>query len=133
MSQEFISSFSVFQLEASVFILPFSSGLLPPEVAGGAVAGLNGRFRLYKYNVNDVFKPHTDGSWPGTAVVNGEGSSQAQMLHRFIAWFVFFVFFSPFCGEGAGEGPRSSAITTSPSRLLQRERCYNFRLERRVD
>jgi hypothetical protein len=51
--------------------------LLPPEVAGGAVAGLNGRFRLYKYNPQDVFKPHTDGSWPGTGVVNGRVAQDA--------------------------------------------------------
>lgn len=104
-----------------MFKLPFSSGLLPLEVAGGAVAGLNGRFRLYKYDVNDVFKPHTDGSWPGTAVVNGEGSSQAQMLHRFIAWFVFFVFFSPFCGEGGGGKGLVHQRSLRPPRVSSRE------------
>ena len=52
--------------------------LLPPEVNGGAVAGLNGRFRLYKYNTHDLFKPHTDGSWPGTAVVNGRVAQDAH-------------------------------------------------------
>jgi len=45
--------------------------LLPPEVAGGAVVGINRPFRLYKYNTDDVFRAHTDGSWPGTGVVNG--------------------------------------------------------------
>jgi hypothetical protein len=51
--------------------------LLPPEVAGGAVVGINGRFRLYKYNTDDVFRPHTDGSWPGTGVVNGRVKTDA--------------------------------------------------------
>lgn len=34
--------------------------------------GLNARFRFYRYGVGDFFKPHTDGSWPGSRVVNGE-------------------------------------------------------------
>ena len=43
------------------------------EVAPGAEAvGLNQRFRCYKYGAGDYFKPHTDGSWPGSAVVDGE-------------------------------------------------------------
>ncbi len=31
--------------------------------------GLNRRFRFYKYGVGDFFKPHTDGAWPGSRVV----------------------------------------------------------------
>lgn len=34
--------------------------------------GLNARFRFYRYSVGDYFKPHTDGAWPGSRVVNGE-------------------------------------------------------------
>jgi len=45
--------------------------LLPAEVGGGAVAGLNQRWRLYKYGEQDIFRPHTDGAWSGSAVVNG--------------------------------------------------------------
>ena len=30
--------------------------------------GLNQRWRLYRYGVEDVFKMHTDGSWPGSAL-----------------------------------------------------------------
>mmetsp|Transcript_84132 Transcript_84132/g.260154 ORF Transcript_84132/g.260154 Transcript_84132/m.260154 type:complete len:345 (-) Transcript_84132:57-1091(-) len=42
--------------------------LFPPEVQGGEVCGLNARWRLYKYNPSDIFKPHTDGSWPGSGL-----------------------------------------------------------------
>lgn len=42
--------------------------LFPQEVAGGAVCGLNARWRLYKYNPADIFKTHTDGSWPGSGL-----------------------------------------------------------------
>ena len=30
--------------------------------------GLNQRWRLYKYASNDIFRMHTDGSWPGSAL-----------------------------------------------------------------
>ena len=40
--------------------------------AGKGVLGLNARFRFYRYGVGDYFAPHTDGSWPGSRVVDGE-------------------------------------------------------------
>lgn len=42
--------------------------MLPQEVEEGQVCGLNARWRLYKYNPSDIFRPHTDGSWPGSGV-----------------------------------------------------------------
>ncbi len=32
--------------------------------------GLNKRFRFYKYSEGDFFKPHTDGAWPGSRVID---------------------------------------------------------------
>lgn len=32
--------------------------------------GLNARFRFYRYSKGDYFKPHSDGSWPGSRVIN---------------------------------------------------------------
>ena len=40
--------------------------------AGGEALGLNARFRFYRYREGDYFAPHTDGSWPGSRVVDGE-------------------------------------------------------------
>jgi len=34
--------------------------------------GLNQRWRLYKYGEEDIFRMHTDGSWPGSGLVNGK-------------------------------------------------------------
>lgn len=34
--------------------------------------GLNARFRFYRYGTGDYFKPHTDGAWPGSRVVDGQ-------------------------------------------------------------
>lgn len=40
--------------------------------AGKAALGLNARFRFYRYREGDYFAPHTDGSWPGSRVIDGE-------------------------------------------------------------
>ncbi|WP_317928997.1 2OG-Fe(II) oxygenase [Halioxenophilus sp. WMMB6] len=32
--------------------------------------GINARFRFYRYRPGDYFKPHTDGSWPGSRVID---------------------------------------------------------------
>jgi len=42
------------------------------EVFGGKrPLGLNGRFRFYRYGLQDFFKFHSDGAWPGSRVVDG--------------------------------------------------------------
>lgn len=44
-----------------------------PETVGGQIAtGINARFRFYRYSEGDFFKPHTDGSWPGSRVIDGK-------------------------------------------------------------
>lgn len=39
---------------------------------GKAALGLNNRFRFYRYSKGDYFKPHSDGSWTGSQVVDGQ-------------------------------------------------------------
>lgn len=39
---------------------------------GKRALGINARFRFYRYGEGDFFAPHTDGSWPGSRVVDGE-------------------------------------------------------------
>lgn len=39
--------------------------------------GINARFRFYRYKSGDFFKPHTDGSWPGSRVINNKLITQA--------------------------------------------------------
>lgn len=46
-------------------------------VHGAVPVGLNARFRCYRYGVGDYFKPHTDGSWPGSRVVDGRLQADA--------------------------------------------------------
>lgn len=43
------------------------------EAFGGhEPVGLNARFRFYRYGLQDYFKSHTDGAWPGSRVINDE-------------------------------------------------------------
>ena len=44
---------------------------IPERVASGRALGLNARFRFYRYREGDYFRPHTDGAWPGSRVVDG--------------------------------------------------------------
>ncbi|KAJ7267234.1 hypothetical protein C8J57DRAFT_362283 [Mycena rebaudengoi] len=41
---------------------------LPPTVHGGAVKGINSRFRLYRYRPGALYRPHIDGAWPSSAL-----------------------------------------------------------------
>jgi hypothetical protein len=39
---------------------------------GKPALGINGRFRFYRYGAGDFFSTHTDGSWPGSRVIDNE-------------------------------------------------------------
>ncbi len=39
---------------------------------GKRALGLNARFRFYRYAEGDYFAAHTDGSWPGSRIVDGD-------------------------------------------------------------
>jgi hypothetical protein len=42
------------------------------DFSGKQPVGLNARFRFYRYTEGDYFATHTDGSWPGSRVIDGE-------------------------------------------------------------
>ncbi|KAJ7100771.1 hypothetical protein B0H15DRAFT_817247 [Mycena belliarum] len=44
------------------------AALLPQKVHGGAVKGINRRFRLYRYRPGALYRPHIDGAWPASAL-----------------------------------------------------------------
>ncbi len=44
----------------------------PGMLSKQAALGLNARFRFYRYGPGDYFEAHTDGSWPGSEVIDGE-------------------------------------------------------------
>lgn len=42
--------------------------LLPAEIGGGKLAGLNARWRFYRYLPGAVYRPHIDGAWPASGL-----------------------------------------------------------------
>ncbi|KAG2493296.1 hypothetical protein HYH03_008432 [Edaphochlamys debaryana] len=46
--------------------------LLPQRLCGGDLAGLNCRWRLYRYDKGSVYRPHVDGAWPGSGIKDGK-------------------------------------------------------------
>ena len=48
---------------------------LPPFIGktNNVVKGLNARFRVYKYNVGSIYRPHLDGAWPGSGFSKDTG------------------------------------------------------------
>lgn len=34
--------------------------------------GINARFRFYRYSQDDFFKPHSDGAWPGSRIIDNQ-------------------------------------------------------------
>lgn len=49
-----------------------SKHLVPEVVNGQSATGINARFRFYRYDEGDYFKPHSDGAWPGSRVIDGK-------------------------------------------------------------
>lgn len=43
---------------------------LPPQVGGGELVGVNARWRIFRYSDVEgaVYRPHIDGSWPGSGL-----------------------------------------------------------------
>ncbi|NQZ26916.1 MAG: 2OG-Fe(II) oxygenase [Colwellia sp.] len=39
---------------------------------GDKAVGINARFRFYRYGQDDFFKPHSDGAWPGSRIIDNE-------------------------------------------------------------
>lgn len=91
--------------------------LFPPDVNGGEVAGINMRWRLYKYQPEDIFRIHTDGGWPGSGVDPESGMLMPDIFNgdRFsqLTWVLYLNdefdggatrFFLP--KEGVERGPK---------------------------
>ena len=53
--------------------------------------GINQRFRFYKYAKGDFFKPHTDGAWPASAVVNEKLIANAYNDRYSLMTFLIFL------------------------------------------
>jgi pentatricopeptide repeat protein len=80
---------------------------LPPDVCGAALAGVNARFRLFRYAPGAVYRPHVDGAWPGSGV----GADGRYVYDRFKdRWskLTFLVYLND--SEASGEGADADAF-----------------------
>ena len=98
------------------------------KLLGGAAVGLNARFRFYQYGENDFFKPHTDGAWPGSRVIDGELIDDAYGDRLSMMTFLLFLsdgfeggrteFYVPDTSLPPGEAMRKVQISTPKGSAL---------------
>lgn len=95
------------------------------RIGGQRALGLNARFRFYRYAGGDYFKPHTDGAWPGSRVIDrqlvhdayGDRHSQMTILIFLSGGYtggrtVFFVPDGLAVGDDAQASPQVVHVST---------------------
>ena len=104
---------------------------LPAQLAGGALAGINARCRFFRYTDGEkaVYRPHIDGSWPGSGldVTTGRYVHDAFGDRRSRLTFLMYLndnfeggcttFYMPAAGGGLqaqGVQPRAGAVLCFP-------------------
>jgi hypothetical protein len=50
------------------FIYERCKPFLPQEIQNCEIAGLNARWRVYRYRHGNIYRPHIDGTWPGSGL-----------------------------------------------------------------
>lgn len=75
---------------------------LPQRAGGGALVGLNARLRCFRYAPGAVYRPHIDGSWPGSGL-HPESGAFLEDAHegRAVSRYTFLVYLN---GGFAGGG-----------------------------
>ncbi|PPQ96894.1 hypothetical protein CVT26_005880 [Gymnopilus dilepis] len=58
--------------------------LLPQEVHGGKVRGINRRFRIYRYRPGALYRPHIDGAWPASSIASNSSSTTESPTYSYI-------------------------------------------------
>ena len=59
---------------------------------GSGPLGLNRRWRLYRYNPNDIFKRHTDGPWPPAGIDKDGKYVHDTSDGRALTWLTFLIY-----------------------------------------
>lgn len=90
--------------------------------------GLNKRFRFYKYGVGDFFRPHTDGSWPGSAIVNKKLIT--DVFRDRYSQMTFLIFLSEGYEGGATRFWVDRDDTSRPAKGLQNAKEVDIRTPR---
>ena len=76
---------------------------LPPAVGGCALAGVNARWRLFRYAPGAVYRPHVDGAWPGSGV-GADGRYVYDAYRDRWSKLTFLVYLNDSDGGGEKEG-----------------------------
>ena len=63
---------------------------LPPRLSGCDVAGVNARWRMFKYGEGAVYRPHIDGSWPAS-VLSSQGKYELDETRRSRLTFLVYL------------------------------------------
>ncbi|KAB7888859.1 oxidoreductase [Poseidonibacter ostreae] len=92
---------------------------------GKKALGLNKRFRFYKYKKEDFFKVHSDGAWPGSAVINKEIIADAYP-DRF-SQMTFLIFLSEDFEGGATQFLTDKNNPSKPARNIVNTNKINIR------
>lgn len=91
-----------------------SKHLVPEEVNGQKATGINARFRFYRYDAGDYFKPHSDGAWTGSRVIDGQLLSDAYPGQ--LSQYTYLIFLSDGYEGGRTRFMVSKSDPTKPAK-----------------
>ena len=75
--------------------------MLPPRVGACELRGINARFRLFRYYPGAVYRPHIDGAWSGSGLVDGKYTDDAFSDGRY-SKLTFLIYLNDVGGAGGG-------------------------------
>jgi len=87
--------------------------MMPAQIGGHELLGINARFRLFRYYPGAVYRPHIDGAWPGSGLdANGRYTDDAFDGARYskLTFLVYLNDVSP--TPGTGDIPNGGGGTT---------------------
>ena len=102
-----------------------SGHLVTEQINGQTAKGINARFRFYRYGVGDFFKPHTDGAWPGSRVIDGE--LVANAYPDLYSQFSYLIFLSDGYEGGRTQFMVSASEPSKPARSSADADAVNVR------
>jgi hypothetical protein len=94
-------------------------------LSGKKALGVNARFRFYRYRPGDYFKPHTDGSWPGSKVADKKLVTNSYPDRW--SQLSFLLFLSDEFEGGSTQFYVSQAHPSRPARNLEQATVVNVR------
>jgi hypothetical protein len=105
-----------------------SQHLVTEEWKGQTAKGINARFRFYKYKEGDFFKPHTDGAWPGSRVIDDKLITNAYP--GLYSQYTFLILLSDDFDGGATQFMVSKSNPSEPAKTESDIQLVNVRTPR---